>query len=108
MWQRPRKSNPYQYNQSRPVPLPGCQFKREEGCTVQACDEQAAAGWTGLAGLDALPGLVPTLQMATIPLSRPRIPLPASNTNSNTPWTPDDRCQVVHTRSFTFDHTRYC
>lgn len=76
---RSRKPNPYQYNQSCPVPVPGCQFKRQaQACTVQACDEQA--------GLDT-PWSSSTLQMATIPLLWPRIPLPASNTNTNTPWT---------------------
>lgn len=63
--------------------MPGCQFKRQ-ACTVQASDEQA--------GLDT-PWSSSTLQMATIPLLWPRIPLPASNTNTNTPWTRTTRAR---------------
>lgn len=69
--------NPYQYNRSWPVP--GCQFKWQRARSRPVTSK--LAGWT----VDS--GLVPTLQMATIPLLWPRIPLPASNTNNNTPWT---------------------
>lgn len=79
-------SNPYHYNQYGVLVSVSARVSLQTGgrCTVQACDGQAAAGWLWLAGLDALPGLVSTLQMATIPLLRPRTPLTTQSTPTPT------------------------